>query len=171
MTAPRAGAILRPDPRASSATARPIWIARGMPKLHLLKLCVGADTVGDLLDWQAARRAEAPGRPLAHVTRMWPRREAELLDGGSLYWVFKGLILARQRLIGLAPREGADGLRRCALLLDPEVARTEAQPRRPFQGWRYLAPADAPRDLGAGGGAPPDLPPELRAGLELAGVL
>ncbi|PJN93725.1 hypothetical protein CNY89_18825 [Amaricoccus sp. HAR-UPW-R2A-40] len=87
-----------------------------MPKLHLLKLCVGADTVEDLLDWQAARRAEAPDRALAHVTRMWPKREAELLDGGSLYWVFKGLILARQPLLGLAPREGADGIRRCALL-------------------------------------------------------
>jgi hypothetical protein len=142
-----------------------------MPKLHLLKLCVGADTVEDLLDWQAARRAEAPDRPLAHVTRMWPKREAELIDGGSLYWVFKGLILARQPLLGLAPREGADGIRRCALLLDPQVTRTEAQPRRPFQGWRYLAPADAPRDLGAGAQARPDLPPALRAGLELAGVL
>ena len=83
-----------------------------MPQLHLLKLCVGADTVEDLLDWQAARRAEAPGRPLAHVTRMWPRREAELLDGGSLYWVFKGLVLARQPILGMEPREGADGVRR-----------------------------------------------------------
>lgn len=138
--------------------------------LHLVKLCVGAETVEDLLDWQAQRLAEAPGRPLAHVTRMWPKREAELLDGGSLYWVFKGLILARQPLLGLERREGADGVRRCALLLDPEVVRTEAQPRRPFQGWRYLRPEDAPRDL-APGAAPLDLPPALRAGLELAGVL
>lgn len=141
-----------------------------MAKLHLLKLCVGADTVEDLLDWQAQRLAEAPARPLAHVTRMWPRREAELLDGGSIYWVFKGLVLARQRILGLEPREGADGLRRCALLLDPAVVRTEAQPRRPFQGWRYLRPEDAPGDLGAGP-APLDLPPALRLGLDLAGVL
>ncbi len=121
-----------------------------MTQLHLLKLCVGADTVEDLLDWQAARRAEAPDRPLAHVTRMRPRRESELLDGGSLYWVFKGLVLARQPILGLEPREGADGVRRCALLLDPAVVRTESQPRRAFQGWRYLRPEDAPRDLGAG---------------------
>ncbi len=141
-----------------------------MPQLHLLKLCVGADTVEDLLDWQAARRDEAPGRPLAHVTRMWPRREAELLDGGSLYWVFKGMVLARQPILGLEPREGVDGVRRCALLLDPAVVRTQSQPRRPFQGWRYLRPEDAPRDLGAGV-APLDLPPALRLGLDLAGVL
>lgn len=142
-----------------------------MPQLHLIKLCVGADTVDDLLDWQAQRLAEAPGRPLAHVTRMWPRREAELLDGGSLYWVFKGAVLARQRLLGLEPREGADGARRCALVLAPEVVRTEAQPRRPFQGWRYLRPEDAPRDLAAGESPVLQLPPALRVGLELAGVL
>lgn len=142
-----------------------------MPRLHLLKLCVGADTVDDLVEWQAGRLAEAPGRPLAHVTRMRPTREAELLDGGSLYWVFKGLVLARQRLIGLDPRDGADGIRRCALLLDSAVIRTEAQPRRAFQGWRYLRPEDAPRDLAPGAAAETDLPAALRAGLELAGVL
>lgn len=136
--------------------------------LNLMKLCVGCDDPAELEAWQLQRYRGGPAR---HVTRMWPKREAELLDGGSLYWVFKGLILARQPLLGLAPREGADGIRRCALLLDPEVLRTEAQPRRPFQGWRYLAPADAPRDLGAGAEARPDLPPALRAGLELAGVL
>ena len=61
-----------------------------------------------------------------HVTRMWPRREAELLDGGSLYWVFKGLVLARQRILGLEPRRGADGIERCAIRLDPAVVRTGA---------------------------------------------
>ena len=105
-----------------------------------------------------------------HVTRMWPKREAELTDGGSLYWVFKGLVLGRQRILGLEPRDGADGIARCAIRLDPEVVRTMPQPRRPFQGWRYLRPEDAPRDLAAGG-AIPDLPPRLLAELAAIGVL
>lgn len=139
-----------------------------MAILHLIKLCVGADRVEDLLEWQTARIAEhlAAGRePLpVHVTRMWPRREAELLDGGALYWVFKGQVLARQRILRLDPREGADGIRRCAIVLDPAVTRTAPQPRRPFQGWRYLEPKDAPADLTALGDTdlPDDLARELR---------
>ena len=81
---------------------------------------------------------------------MWPKRADELLAGGSLYWVFHGLVLARQRILGLEPRRGGDGIERCAIRLDPEVVRTLPQPRRPFQGWRYLRPEDAPRDLVAG---------------------
>jgi hypothetical protein len=144
-----------------------------MAALHLLKLCVGADGVEDLVDWQAERIAEALAagqdvRP-AHVTRMWPRREAELLDGGSLYWVFKGLVLARQRILGLEPRRGADGIERCAIRLGSDVVRTHPQPRRPFQGWRYLRDEDAPRDLMSRGAA--GLPPGLAAGLGRVGVL
>jgi hypothetical protein len=78
---------------------------------------------------------------------MWPKREEEILAGGSLYWVVKGLVLCRQRIIGLEERRGADGIARCAIILDAEVVRTEAQPKRAFQGWRYLDPKDAPRDV------------------------
>jgi hypothetical protein len=140
--------------------------------LHLLKLCVGADGVEDLIEWQAERIAERRAAGEAafayHVTRMRPRREAEILAGGSLYWVFRGRVLARQRILGLEPRTGADGIERCALRLDPEVVRTLPQPRRPFQGWRYLRPEDAPRDLSA---TPSTLPPELVAELAEIGVL
>ncbi len=116
--------------------------------VHLLKLCVGADRVEDLIDWQAHHRHDwAGGRPV-HVTRMWPKRADEILNGGSLYWVFKGMILARQRILGLEQRTGGDGILRCALILDPEVIRTEGAPRRPFQGWRYLSPDEAPPDIG-----------------------
>lgn len=138
--------------------------------LNLIKLCVGAETVEDLADWQARRMAERGAGSAVHVTRMWPKRAAELIDGGALYWVIKGFVLARQRILALEPREGADGVRRCAIRLDPAILRTAAQPRRPFQGWRYLRGADAPRDLGTGvGGA--DLPPALMARLEAMGVL
>lgn len=141
----------------------------GRNGLNLIKLCVGAESVEDLAEWQAARIAET-GRAPAHVTRMWPTRGDDLLAGGSLYWVIKGLVLCRQRLVALEPRQGEDGVRRCALMLDAEIVRTTAQPRRPFQGWRYLRDADAPRDLGAVA-ARQDLPPALVAGLDLVGVL
>ena len=100
---------------------------------------------------------------------MWPRREAELLDGGSLYWVIRGRVLARQRLLGLEPRHGADGITRCALRLDPGVVRTLPQPRRAFQGWRYLRPQDAPADLPAAPAAA--MPPRLALELAEIGVL
>lgn len=135
--------------------------------IHLLKLCVGADSVEDLIDWQGAHYGTGPAR---HVTRMWPKRAEEVLDGGSLYWVIKGVILARQRVLDLAPVTGADGIPRCALVLEPEVIRTEAMPRRPFQGWRYFAPADAPRDLPAGREAEASLPRELQAALSEIGL-
>ena len=141
--------------------------------LHLLKLCVGADGVEDLVDWQSARMAERRAGGLEpgpfHVTRMWPKRAEALLAGGSLYWVFRGRVLARQRILGLEPREGADGIARCAIRLDPEVVRTAPQPRRPFQGWRYLRAEDAPPDLD--GALPSDVPPELVAELAEIGVL
>ena len=119
--------------------------------LHLVKLCVGADDVADLARWQADRAAEATanGRdPIPfHVTRMWPRREAELLAGGSLYWVIKGIVQARQSILELRPVRGADGVDRCGIVLDPELHRTEYRPCRAFQGWRYYDPKDAPADI------------------------
>lgn len=117
------------------------------PMINLLKLCVGADSVEDLLHWQHSQRPHWPEGTAIHVTRMWPKREAELLEGGSLYWVIKGVILCRQRILDLKEVTHGDGIPRCALIMDTEVIRTEAAPRRPFQGWRYLDPKDSPRDL------------------------
>lgn len=136
--------------------------------LNLMKLCVGCPHPEDLERWQAGRFGEGPAQ---HVTRMWPAREAELLGGGSIYWVFKGLMLARQRLIGLEERIGDDGIRRCALLLDREVIRVKATPRRPFQGWRYLAAADAPADVPRGRAAEPALPPRIARELAEMGLV
>lgn len=137
--------------------------------LNLIKLCVGADQVQDLIDWQTTARAKGPDGLPRHVTRMWPKRDAELLDGGSLYWVFKGVVLARQRIVRLDEVDRGDGIRRCGIVLDPEVVRTEAAPKRPFQGWRYLEGKIAPRDLSRGK-ANDDLPPKLMAALAEIGV-
>ena len=139
-------------------------------KVHLIKLCVGAETVEDLVQWQASTRAKgADGLP-RHVTRMWPKRGDELLAGGSLYWVFKGSVLARQRVLRLDEVTGGDGIVRCAIVLDPEIIRTAAAPKRPFQGWRYLKPQDAPPDLPKARKGDDSLPPELDAALAELGL-
>ena len=139
--------------------------------VNLVKLCVGAEEVQDLLDWQASPRSRGPDGMRRHVTRMWPKRDSALLNGGSLYWVFKGLILCRQRIVRLDEVIGADGIRRCGIVLDEEVVRTAPAPKRPFQGWRYLKPADAPPDLRQGRDAEAHLPPELNRALAEIGVL
>ena len=138
--------------------------------INLVKLCVGAEQVEDLINAQKRTRSKGPdGRP-RHVTRMWPKRGAEILAGGSLYWVFKGVILARQRIVALDEVLGEDGISRCALVLDDTVVRTEPQPRRPFQGWRYLTAVDAPADLRARAAQDDALPPQLETALAEIGV-
>ncbi|MBB3771121.1 hypothetical protein FHS55_001720 [Angulomicrobium tetraedrale] len=142
--------------------------------LHLLKLCVGAESVQDLEEWIAENGAAriARGEPAEpfHTTRMVPTRNEELLAGGSLYWVIKGEIACRQVLTDIRPFVDTDGIRRCRLVLDPVVHRVSPRPSRPFQGWRYLAPKDAPPDLASGGEEAP-LPDELRRELRALGLL
>lgn len=138
--------------------------------VNLLKLCVGARRIEDLIDWQRSSRAKGPDGLPRHVTRMWPKRQAALLNGGSIYWVFKGVVLARQRILRLDEVRGSDGILRCGIVLDPALHRTEAQPRRAFQGWRYLAPGDAPRDIAAHRGHDPALPPRLEIALAEIGL-
>jgi hypothetical protein len=135
--------------------------------LHLLKLCVGIDSIAELRRFIGERANTATGVH-AHVTRMRPTRAEILLEGGSLYWVIKGQICARQRLLGLEDFFGSDGVRRCALKLDDEVFDVTPRPCRPFQGWRYLKSEDAPPDL-LGAGA--DMPEHLRRELTNLGLL
>jgi len=138
---------------------------------HLVKLCVGAETLEDLINWQKNPRAKGPDGLPRHVTRMWPRREEAVLAGGSLYWVIKGVILARQTILRLDKVPGGDGIERCGIVLNPEIHRTIPAPRRPFQGWRYLLPGDAPGDLGRGKSDDIPLPPKMAAALAEIGVL
>ena len=119
--------------------------------LHLIKLCVGCDSVRDLEDWIRQKRKEKrrrAGKPEhIHRTRMVPKRAGELTDGGSLYWVIRGEIACRQQLLDIRPFRDKNGIGRCALVLDPKVVLVEPRPHRAFQGWRYLVAKDAPRDL------------------------
>lgn len=139
--------------------------------INLIKLCVGTDTVQDLLDWQRQPRAlGADGLP-RHVTRMWPKRADELLNGGSLYWVTKGQVLCRQHIVRLEEVDRGDGIKRCGIVLNPEVIRTQSALKRPFQGWRYLRPEDAPPDLPSARATEDVLPDELNRALAEIGVL
>ena len=139
--------------------------------LNLIKLSVGTHSVEDLIAWQVAHRVQGPDKQPRHVTRMWPKREAELLDGGSIYWVIQGVLQCRQRIIRLDEVIGQDGIRRCGIVLDSEVVRTATAQKRPFQGWRYLPGSDAPADLGAARRGEDALPPDLSAALADIGVL
>jgi len=137
--------------------------------LHLIKLSVGSESVESLRDWQSSRAAKGPDGLPWHVTRMWPKREEQLLRGGSIYWVIKGVIQCRQRIVRLDAVDRGDGIRRCGIVLDPEVVRVDPTPKRAFQGWRYLEGKVAPRDLPKGS-ANDDLPPQLMAALADIGV-
>lgn len=131
--------------------------------LHLIKLCVGVDSIEALEAWRRETRARDPEWKVR--TRQTPKRAAELLEGGSLYRVIRGAILCRQtirRIDTLGEGQAA----RCEIVVDPEIVRVAPTPRRPFQGWRYLEEKDAPEDFGSsdvGLTLPPDLAFRLRA--------
>lgn len=143
--------------------------------LHLLKLCVGCDSIADLEDWIEENRLHhiRLGRDYeqSHVTRMVPKRAEDLRAAGSLFWVIRGQIACRQRLIDLRPFTDADGIGRCRLVLEPIVVAVAGRPCRPFQGWRYLEHRDAPADLDRDGGDLAIMPEPLRRELVDLGLL
>lgn len=134
--------------------------------LHLIKLCVGCDTVEELLDWR--KQTSRPDEPWILRTRQTPKRADELITGGSLYRVYKGFILSRQRILAIET-VGEGPARRCEVILDPDVVHTLPTPRRAFQGWRYLEAKDAPPDLGSTG-SQEALPTELARRLRELGA-
>lgn len=135
--------------------------------VHLQKLSVGSESIQTLQDWQdhvvRSRQRKGLSAHHVHVTRMFPKRREEILDGGSIYWVIKGNILCRNAVVGLEETT-KNGHRACAILMDPELIPVLPKPRRAFQGWRYLQAGDAPPDL-TGTESGVDLPPNLRAKL------
>jgi hypothetical protein len=136
--------------------------------LHLIKLAVGIRDVAHLEAVQAERLERNP--PLRHLTRHAPKRAAEILDGGSIYWVIGGVVQARQRIVDILSDTYEDGSACCALVLDPVIVRVEARSKKAFQGWRYFAPGDAPPDIGAGV-AVGEMPDEMRRALAALALL
>ena len=138
--------------------------------VHLVKLSVGTEDVAGLEAWQSTKRAQTDDGLPRHVTRMWPKRGDELLNGGSIFWVIKGVILCRQPILRLDEHHSADGIRRCAIVSKPGLIRVEATPKRAFQGWRYMALSDAPKDLPQGRQTEEALPTALTKALADIGV-
>lgn len=140
--------------------------------LHIVKLCVGATSIDDLVTWQAERRKRGQGR-FGHTTFQSPKRQAEVLDGGSLYWVIKGVIQVRQPIIGFGEGQKDNGSPCCIIELGADIVPVRPVPRRPFQGWRYLTADAAPPDLGKGQAAGDviEMPPQLRRELVALGLL
>lgn len=143
--------------------------------LHIVKLCVGVATIEELAAWQAdfaaAQKKRGEKARIFHATLQTPKRKAELLDGGSLYWVIRGSIQVRQRIAGFEDGAREDGSACCHIVLDPELVPVRPVPRRAFQGWRYLSADDAPRDLGASASDAGALPPDMRRALTELGLL
>ncbi|MAI45215.1 MAG: DUF1489 family protein [Hyphomicrobiaceae bacterium TMED74] len=135
--------------------------------VHIVKLCVGVDAIDDLARWQRERlrstKRETGKGFIFYTTRMVPRRQDDVLDGGSIYWVIRGVIQVRQRITAFEEGQRADGTKVCLLILDPELVPVRPTPRRAFQGWRYLEPDDAPKDLDSSEtGDYADMPPKMR---------
>jgi hypothetical protein len=144
--------------------------------LHLIKLAVGCDSVKELKEWVAERMKTAKKKGLpqhhTHITRMVPKRVEEILGGGSLYWVIRGEVAAREKIIGIEPFRDKDGIGRCRLVMQPKVIPVSPRPMRPFQGWRYYTEDSVPPDLGkATAGSVAAMPEPLRRELRDLGLL
>lgn len=141
------------------------------PRINLVKLCVGADSVESHIAWQKTTRVRTQDGYRRHVTRMWPKRADDLLDGGSIYWVIKGAIQCRQRILRFDKVTDHRGIVRCGIVLEEEIIRTQTVPKRPFQGWRYLKPEDAPDDVPLSRLSEEPLPNDLNIALSEIGVI
>ena len=143
--------------------------------LHIIKLAVGCESVKELKGWVAERIQTAKKKGLPphhiHITRMTPKRVDEVLAGGSLYWVIRGEIAAREKIIAIEPFRDRDGIGRCRLVMQPKVVPVLPRPMRAFQGWRYFAEADAPPDLKSAGAGVVAMPEPLRRELRELGLL
>ena len=135
--------------------------------IHLIKLCVGAENIADLEAWQAGLVETLPNP--VHHTRMSPKRAEEILAGGSIYWVIKKMIRVRQRIVDIRAIQDEAGRAMCELVFDPELIPVTPRRKKPFQGWRYLKPGDAPPDLKPGAKAS-DVPVALDIALKEAMV-
>jgi hypothetical protein len=118
-----------------------------MNYINLIKINVGSTNVDDIRDWQLSNREKWPDKRPRHITRMWPKRQIEILNGGSIFWVVKGYIMARQKIIGMEEFYRNDTIKCCALVFDNSIFETEIVKKRPFQGWRYLEKEQSPADL------------------------
>jgi hypothetical protein len=148
-------------------------VANSEVTLHLIKLCVGCDSIQDLEDWIKEKRRRTRGKKTEHIhtTRMVPKRADEIVGGGSLYWVIRGQVACRQRVLAVRPFVDKGGIGRCRIVLEPKVTPVAPRLWRAFQGWRYLPEKDAPRDLTRIAPGLRAMPEEMRRELRDLGLL
>jgi hypothetical protein len=144
--------------------------------VHILRRAFRVDNFDDLKRSQKesmdAERAAGRARRLYRRMRTTPTRTEEILDGGSIYWVIKGYIRARQRILGIETRIEDEGRKRCFLHLDPKLVPTVLHPSKPRRGWRYLPLGDAPADRELADDQSSDtLPSDMEAELRALGLL
>jgi hypothetical protein len=143
--------------------------------LHLIKLCVGCDSIADLEHWielklkEKKKRSQKPEH--IHTTRMLPKRAEELTEGGSLFWVIRGQVSCRERILDIRRTTGKDGIKRCQVAMDGKLVLVEPRPRSAFQGWRYLEDKEAPRDLARAAPGAARMPENMRRELRELGLL
>ncbi|MEM8916093.1 MAG: DUF1489 domain-containing protein [Pseudomonadota bacterium] len=138
--------------------------------LHILKLCVGVEDAEMLKTLQKARLREEDGLTFVPgFTRRRPRRAAEIIEDGSIYWIIRGVIQVRQRILDMVDAVDDDGSAYCQFRFEPILVTVEPRAHRPFQGWRYLTERDAPADNEGREGD--EFPPEMAAELRFLGLL
>lgn len=148
--------------------------------VHLVKMAVRIESLDHLAEVQKQRRAKLKaerGKPiLIHKTRNMPKREAEIVGSGgrgagSIYWIVKGFVRVRQRILGFEKCTDREGKPFCEIRLDPKLVRTVPLPHKPIQGWRYLEDADKPADLTGKAAQAEEMPPEMMMRLRELGLL
>lgn len=143
--------------------------------VHLVKIAVGADSIEDIAEFQKQRRAKLKaerGKPiLIHKTRNMPKRESEIIKAGSIYWIVKGFIRVRQRILGFEKRADKEGRPYCEIRLDPKLVRTVPLAHKPIQGWRYMEMDAVPADLTGKAAKSDEMPPEMMMQLRELGLL
>lgn len=138
--------------------------------LHIIKLSVGSESLDDLVRWQKQRMKVSGKNTLVHPTRQWPKRGQEILEsGGSIYWVIKGYIVGRQKLVEFK-EVTKNGIPHCGLTYDSKMIPVRMTPRKAFQGWRYLEAKDAPPDRLQGDNID-EMPEKMRKELADLGLL
>ena len=109
--------------------------------LHLIKLCVGCDSVSDLESWikQKLKEKRRRGQKVEHIHTTNDAEARDRIDKRRLlYWVIRGQIACRERILDVRAFVDKDGIGRCRVVLDGRWYFVEPRPRSAFQGWRYL---------------------------------
>ena len=142
---------------------------------NFLRTGVGVESIEHLYEIQHGhRQIKFNGENHAYLfTRRTPTRANDLINGGSVYWIIKRQICARQTIADIQTLKDEDDKPFCHVIMNQQIYLTQPVAHKHIQGWRYLSPEKAPKDIGlfTPNNRPDDIPPELAAELAEAGLL